>query len=472
LINFSLPQRRKVHELICADLSTDDLDSSMLSVYDCPSSSWTTRVPLTSSVRFCVISIQFALHYFFQSQATAHHLFAQLSRHLLPGGVIIITTIDCRVMRELLLEKRYGPITDEAKAEDESRSVEVCNSFQQRLLRISFDESSYHRIMQQDDEDAGFGLQYSFNLFDDDSSAAVAAPEWIVPCGRVLKDLLATHDLELNLHRNFHDFIDERLADPQSRQSFEQKHILNYRGGFSEAEWTIARLYCVMVLQKRGSSNGDTTAASCLAPRSPENPPHSAMMSHSFAPSSPDMPPPTTSNNYFAPSSPEAPPPAKIFAPSSPDMPPPAVSFYFAPSSPEAPPPTSTYFAPMSPEAPPPTTSSYFVPTSPDMPPPTSSSYFTPSSPDAPPPVAATYFAPTSPTNSPPRASSSFAPSSPQRSMTSSSSSLSPATFAIRQRSLAMELAGGRDAWDELSDDAMDAFLADAERHLGSSLIN
>jgi hypothetical protein len=73
---------------------------------------WTQRVPLTEADTFDIASCQFAIHYMFQSAAKAHHFFAQVSRHLKPGGVFIVTTMDCRVVAEAVSELLYGCFDD------------------------------------------------------------------------------------------------------------------------------------------------------------------------------------------------------------------------------------------------------------------------------------------------------------------------------------------------------------------------
>ena len=61
-------------------------------------------------------------------------------------------------------------------------------------------------------------MQYNFALFDEATqsagSAAVDAPEWIVPVGWPLDALAEEFDLHLVKRQNFHEAVREALVDP------------------------------------------------------------------------------------------------------------------------------------------------------------------------------------------------------------------------------------------------------------------
>jgi hypothetical protein len=48
------------------------------------------------TLRNLQVSCQFAMHYFFETEASAHNFFRSVSRQLLPGGRYIATTVDSR----------------------------------------------------------------------------------------------------------------------------------------------------------------------------------------------------------------------------------------------------------------------------------------------------------------------------------------------------------------------------------------
>lgn len=105
----------KVTHLVEADLGSDMLTSSMLKTHmwgEGGGGGWVTMVPLTERDTFDLVSCQFAIHYMFRTRAAAHNLFRQVGLHLRGGGRFIATTIDCRVMAELVAEELCGPRED------------------------------------------------------------------------------------------------------------------------------------------------------------------------------------------------------------------------------------------------------------------------------------------------------------------------------------------------------------------------
>lgn len=533
-------QAKKVTHVVCADLGKDSLTKTALPTHTWGHDNggngngkgtgeglWKDRVPLTEHDLFDIVSCQFAVHYMFQHRKNADHFFEEVARHLRPGGVFIATTIDIRVIAELLAKDcnedrakyacinsgngvdadsngndldnggvdhvesvdRHTQLTmgtdiplsvnalsDSLPSVDFSapRVLEFRNEFDDVVLKIRFAAGDWSKLLpgqkqhSRDDSagidesslddgsidpDAGYGIEYYFSLFDKPDSAAVNAPEWLVPQGKQLEALAEAHGLTVEKCENFQDFFCERLAVPSFWSYLQNKGVFNYKGEIPESDWELARLYTTLILRKKSDGSEDVTtngatfvgdlgsngmpsspdgpppghlneptsafsasaSAPAFEPHSPNEPafePHApnepAFEPHSpveppqaagFTPTSPDHPP-----GGFAPASPDRPPPNMSFAPSSPEGPPPGMPF--APSSPEGPPPG---FEPQSPTEPPPHFArddadgrpAAFAPSSPEGPPPT----FAPSSPDGPPPT----FAPSSPDGPPPT----FAPSSP-----------------------------------------------------------
>lgn len=75
-----------------------------------------------------------------------------------------------------------------------------------------------------------FGIRYIFTLVDDPAKGnAVDAPEWLVPTGAPLRDLAATHGLEIDLCQNFHDFVyDKMTTDPSLRYTHAVVYYIVY----------------------------------------------------------------------------------------------------------------------------------------------------------------------------------------------------------------------------------------------------
>lgn len=68
-------------------------------------------------------------------------------------------------------------------------------------------------------EDSAYGIQYTFTLQDNDTDAAVDAPEWVVPLGDTLRTLAAAHGLRLLEVQNFQDIMTEMMqSDAKMRK--------------------------------------------------------------------------------------------------------------------------------------------------------------------------------------------------------------------------------------------------------------
>jgi hypothetical protein len=113
--------------------------------------------------------MQFALHYMFEDEGRARRFFQAVGRHLRPGGTFIATTVDARVVVELLAGLgREDPASGACVAslkDEEGRE----------LCRLQVDRETHGRLFRPwgaregdgDDDDGGFGgLRYTFLLRD------------------------------------------------------------------------------------------------------------------------------------------------------------------------------------------------------------------------------------------------------------------------------------------------------------------
>jgi hypothetical protein len=187
----------------------------------------------------------------FESRSKASRFFQNISRHLRPGGVYIATTVDCRCVVDAVYRRRFGPawiVADGSRGffdRDQAdirpggdghafdlspRTVAVTNGEGKPVMKIEFDELNWNRLINSsrdefsggslrdgNDEDA-FGIKYNFSLDDgiphSDESLAVNAPEWLVPLGAPLMNLVKEHGLELVLCQNFQGFTKSALMNP------------------------------------------------------------------------------------------------------------------------------------------------------------------------------------------------------------------------------------------------------------------
>ena len=197
--------KSKVSKLITADMGKDSLTTDCLPTYLMERKSWMNIPPLSESECFDLISCQFAIHYMFQSHDRAKHFFTEIQRHLRVGGRFIVTTVDSRVFMELVMKQ----ISESTKVLDLHSDLEISveNELQNTILRIRVESSTLQRLLSGDTNDL-FGLRYNFQLFDQpaSSTAAVDAPEWLVPLPLIEK-LASEANLGVKEITNFHDYI-------------------------------------------------------------------------------------------------------------------------------------------------------------------------------------------------------------------------------------------------------------------------
>ncbi|CAM9827871.1 unnamed protein product, partial [Ectocarpus fasciculatus] len=236
------PKRDKIDRFICADMGVDDLDESELNTYVLAESAW-KKIPRavnrnSECDKFDVASCQFAMHYMFQTAERADHFFENLSRHLEIGGSFIATTMDSRVVADAVQRQEFGPnrshdgtmvVLDRNGAENTEprigveRKVKVTNESGKVVMSLDFDKENWDRLINfdtnggEDEYNNSFGIRYEFMLddgmtsADGGDSAAVKAPEWLVPLGRPLEELAKKHDLEVIYCQNFQGFVQSHL---------------------------------------------------------------------------------------------------------------------------------------------------------------------------------------------------------------------------------------------------------------------
>lgn len=206
-------------------------------------SEWKTSKPLEGNNLFNIVSCQFAMHYFFRNRSTALHFLSEVSKGLAPGGLFIGTTIDCRSIFELASYLRFssssrGPC--KLIQQGEEKILQFSDRAGTSLLEVSFGNNHWDKLFPKCSaaSDSLFGVEYFFRLKDNNDSAAVEAPEWIVPQGKELLDLLEEAGFQLIKIQNFHEFIKETLTNPLSRKKYNK--CMNVNGTISDVEWSIA----------------------------------------------------------------------------------------------------------------------------------------------------------------------------------------------------------------------------------------
>eukprot|EP00752_Nemacystus_decipiens_P017947 g16087.t1 len=295
-------------KLFEADLGRNDVQRDHVRVWENMGEQpgeWDNRIPLNEGDLFDVASMQFALHYMGQTEGRMRRFLHEVSRHLRVGGIFIATTMDSRVLIQLLMgssEQSWDSSLGRA-----TRKVEIEDERKNNLLSIMFKHpyESYLRQFSDDGDARGpFGLEYTFTLRETElnKNAVDEVPEWMLPLG-ALKEAAADYGLDLETAQNFHDFYaQESQADP-ARLNLRNMHVFNPQGSMNSTEWRIAGIYMALVFRKTST---DMQPVGVSTPPSPARSPP-----RQHAPVSPTAPPPGW----------EGPPPK--FQPSSPDHPPP-----------------------------------------------------------------------------------------------------------------------------------------------------
>jgi len=311
-----IPGKTLVTHLICADIGSQSLSDqgTELDVHTWEKGSsgmnapgvWASMAaPLSKADVFDVASCQFALHYMFQTQAKANHFFSEMGRHVKVGGLFVATTIDARVIADLVAQKESEPI-DSASLYAEhmsqnmgpKRELVIRNELNDVLLRISFTQDNWNRLKctpqeyakgkahmdatnrnsskqknnikdalkaEKDAYEHTFGIQYNFALLDQSDATAVDAPEWLVPVGEPLEALAAYHGFRVKLVENFHQFLMQgihtkasvamsaasQLKMSELSKDLKEHGVYNYKKTITPAEWELSRLYCVLVFEKQ-----------------------------------------------------------------------------------------------------------------------------------------------------------------------------------------------------------------------------
>ena len=178
--------------LACADLGSASMHAAPLEVWT-STTGWSER-PL-GSVRADLVSMQFALHYMFATRERASTFFADVSASMSEGAYFIATTVDASALVQHLLVR--GEAIQSALDGDFPVRAAIADDRGRDVCVVTFDAKTVRALLKGGEDDAcQFGLRYTFELHDDESGAAVAAPEWIV-LEQHLRETASAHDMEL-----------------------------------------------------------------------------------------------------------------------------------------------------------------------------------------------------------------------------------------------------------------------------------
>lgn len=201
---------------------------------------------LEETEQFDAISIQFALHYLFQTEQRALTFFRNIANRLAPGGVFLGTIPDAAVLVRRLRDLQPGgpPATGQVapqqlKFGNTHYSVEFTPASSFAQWRIG---------------NHPYGIRYTFYL----AESVDKVDEYLVPW-ELLERLAASVGLVPIANDNFHDFfarmtgaegsnVDPSLA-AEHRSLLSKMGVLDVSGSLSPDEWAVAGLYRVFAFR-------------------------------------------------------------------------------------------------------------------------------------------------------------------------------------------------------------------------------
>lgn len=242
------------------DILNDPHHKKSMKIWSKESLTWEDKNSFTFlkslQAKFELVSIQFSLHYMFETKSKAESFFRFVSHCLKPSGHMISTTVEANQLVLRLL--KAGPAEDGFKILDSKR---------RSLCEVTFDSEAMGRLFKKPtsksgtkDQEDSFGLRYHFKLRDaeeeDSATVSVNAPEWMIPLPE-LYVLARKCGLKLLLYKNLTEFTKELIyenSDERQTMSYQRlmkrMNVLNCDGKMTGAEFNISSLYVAIAFQK------------------------------------------------------------------------------------------------------------------------------------------------------------------------------------------------------------------------------
>lgn len=187
---------------------------------------WKTAA-LGANEKFSCISCQFALHYLFESEATALTFFRNIADRLQPGGRFIGTIPDSDVIVRRIRDLPDGEL-----------------SFGNSLFQCEFEPESRERQWCLGANP--FGCAYRFTL----SEAVGGVVEYLIPFALLVR-LCGMVGLKLRCGDNFHKFYRDNVKKDGQYEALQRRmSVRDWRGGFNAEEWEVAGFYRVFAFEK------------------------------------------------------------------------------------------------------------------------------------------------------------------------------------------------------------------------------
>ncbi|KAH8045552.1 mRNA (guanine-N7-)-methyltransferase [Aureococcus anophagefferens] len=217
----------------------------------CDGGAWSSRPRPLQRDAFHVASMQFAIHYMFETRPRAEALFRDLGLALRAGGRFTPFAVGegpwwrVDVDDEAPVDARKGlSAVAEAKAARAER----------RVLSVWLEDATYEKLRGAADAGDAFGLRYWFQLRDGDDALAVDSPEWLAPLP-VLQELAQAAGSSSSADP-FPSFLELRRGeDPAGfARSVDKMGVPDRAGSLSPAEWDVLSLYVALEFVKKADA--------------------------------------------------------------------------------------------------------------------------------------------------------------------------------------------------------------------------
>lgn len=209
---------------------------------------------LAPGEKFDAISIQFALHYLFQSERRALTFFRNIAGRLNPGGVFVGTIPDAAYIVRRLRNLPPPPPGATSPADEPPAGSSAPSkpdapfpagdgfTFGNSVFSVTF--TSEGRARQAVLGSNPFGVEYDFYL----AESVRHAKEYLVPW-ELLERLAASAGLVPLDSRNFHAFYEGMSRVPEHRGALASMRVFDARGSMSPDEWEAAGVYRVFAFR-------------------------------------------------------------------------------------------------------------------------------------------------------------------------------------------------------------------------------
>ncbi|KAI0637355.1 mRNA capping enzyme-domain-containing protein [Trametes polyzona] len=180
--------------------------------------------PTLLETPFDVVSMQFCMHYAFESERKARIMLQNVSTWLRPGGIFVGTIPNAKQLMDML--DSLEPGTDDL-------------SWGNKVYKIRFEDREHRPI---------FGHRYWFYLKD----AVDDVPEYVVHWDNFV-ELAAEYGLHPVYKAEFHEVFDEHHDHEEFGQLLERMHVVDRNGEsqMDEDQWEAANIYIGFAFEKK-----------------------------------------------------------------------------------------------------------------------------------------------------------------------------------------------------------------------------